>query len=118
MAADAGVAALLEQLAVESPTTIETLPEELHPLILQFLDAPSLVAAAGVCRAWQRHAEAIALQKLHRAWPFEGLPPSRLRALCADLLVLPPGSLAAVDVPRTAHVRGWRAVAFHVPRRD
>lgn len=41
-----------------------------------------------------------------------------LRALCADLLVLPPGSLAAVDVPRTAHVRGWRAVAFHVPRRD
>ena len=61
----AGVAAQLEQLAVEDATTLETLPEELHPLILQFLDARSLVAAAGVCRAWQRHAETIVLQKLH-----------------------------------------------------
>ena len=37
MTADAaGGAALLEQLDVASPTTIETLPDELHPLILQF----------------------------------------------------------------------------------
>ena len=85
MAADdaADAAALLEQLAVSDPTTLETLPEELHPLILQFLDARSLVAAAGVCRAWQRLTETIAFQKLHHAWPFEELPPSRLRALCA-----------------------------------
>ena len=80
--AAADATALLAQLAVD-PTTLETLPEELHPLILQFLDARSLIAAAGVCRAWQRLAETIALQKLHHAWPFEELPPSRLRALCA-----------------------------------
>ena len=91
--ADAGVAALLEQLSVDSPTTLETLPEELHPLILQFLDARGLVHAAGVCRAWQRHAERIALQKMkapfkttiYHAWPFEELPPSRLRALSAKI---------------------------------
>ena len=100
MAADtadaADAAALLEQLSVEGPTTLETLPDELHPLILQFLEARGLVHAAGVCRTWQRHAERIALQKMkapfkttrYHAWPFEELPPSRLRALVAHDAVI------------------------------
>ena len=85
MAADA--AALLEQLSVASPTTIETLPDELHPLILQFLNVSGLVAAAGVCQAWMRHAEVVAKQKLRRAgWSnpsiglYDASPPSWLRA--------------------------------------
>ena len=52
MSADAaGVAALLEQLAVDDPTTIEALPEELLPLILHFhfSKVGDLLAAAGVC---------------------------------------------------------------------
>ena len=67
MSADAaGVAALLEQLAVDDPTTIEALPEELLPLILHFhfSKVGDLLAAAGVCRAWRRQAEVVAKEQL------------------------------------------------------
>ena len=85
MTADAaGAAALLEQLDVASPTTIETLPDELHPLILQFLESRSMVDAAGVCRSWRRHVERVAEQKLRAVRPLrvlsEATPPSWLRA--------------------------------------
>jgi hypothetical protein len=40
-----------------------------------------------------------------------------LAKLAAESIVLPPGSLRAV-ASRTRHVKSWRAVAFHVRRRD
>ena len=40
-----------------------------------------------------------------------------LARLAKETLVLPAGSLRAV-AQRTGHVKSWRAVAFHVPRRD
>lgn len=99
MTADAaGAAALLEQLDVASPTTIETLPDELHPLILQFLESRSMVDAAGVCRSWRRHVERVAEQKLRALKIFRVLtdatPPSWLRAdydlttVCAKFFTL------------------------------
>jgi tetratricopeptide (TPR) repeat protein len=41
----------------------------------------------------------------------------QLHELARDSILLPAGSLRAVAA-RTAHVRSWRAVAFHVARRD
>ena len=40
-----------------------------------------------------------------------------LAKLAADSIVLPPGSLRAI-ASRTDHVKAWRAVAFHVERRN
>ena len=60
MTADA--AALLEQLSVAGPTTIETLPDELHPLI--FIFRRTRGSRSRSLQGVERHAEVVVTEQL------------------------------------------------------